>query len=253
LDSCSIDENVSYFTTQNENHTIGKYFDESSDKIYPFLEEDSYDKENKKLKYEKKLSINKIGHALHEKDEIFKKFSYSEKIYNYCRDLGYKKPSLIQSMWIFKSKKIGGEVVPHQDSTFLFSESVIENRIAKNCIGFWFAIDDSTIKNACLWGSPGSHKEGLKNIWKKNDNGMMQFFDLNDINYNESHFIPLEVKKGTLIMFDGHFIHKSFKNESDECRSAYTIHFFDALDKWSDKCWLQRYGIENLSEYFNKI
>lgn len=40
--------------------------------------------------------------ALHEIDPVFKDFSNSEKVCSLFRSLGYKRPIIIQSMYIFK-------------------------------------------------------------------------------------------------------------------------------------------------------
>jgi phytanoyl-CoA hydroxylase len=52
-------------------------------------------------------------------------------------------------MYIFKGAKIGGEVLPHTDNTYLFTNPL-------SCIGFWLALHDATTENGCLWGVPGS-------------------------------------------------------------------------------------------------
>lgn len=46
---------------------------------------------------------------------------------------------------------IGGEVVPHQDNSFLYTEPT-------TCTGLWLALEDATITNGCLWAIPGSQK-----------------------------------------------------------------------------------------------
>ena len=50
--------------------------------------------------------------------------------------------------------KIGGEVRPHQDSTFLRTDP-------PSVIGLWWALEDSTKQNGCLWALPGIHKQGV--------------------------------------------------------------------------------------------
>ncbi|KAI3738378.1 hypothetical protein L2E82_28407 [Cichorium intybus] len=57
--------------------------------------------------------------------------------------LGYKRPVIIQSMYILKQPGIGGEVVPHQDNSFLYTEP-------QTCTGLWLALEDATIVNGCL-------------------------------------------------------------------------------------------------------
>jgi hypothetical protein len=38
-----------------------------------------------------------------------------------------------------------------QDGTFLYTAP-------QSCLGFWWALEDCTTVNGCLWGVPGSHK-----------------------------------------------------------------------------------------------
>lgn len=40
-----------------------------------------------------------------------------------------------------------------QDNAFILTDP------EPTCLGFWFALDDATIENGCLWALPGSHKE----------------------------------------------------------------------------------------------
>ena len=43
---------------------------------------------------------------------------------------------------------------PHQDSTFLRTDP-------PSVLGLWWALEDSTKQNGCLWALPGIHKEGV--------------------------------------------------------------------------------------------
>lgn len=49
---------------------------------------------------------------------------------------------------------IGGEVVPHQDNSFLYTDP-------PTCTGLWLALEDATVTNGCLWAIPGSHKGNI--------------------------------------------------------------------------------------------
>src|SRR5678815_5934857 len=145
---------VSIFSTREQNRCSDEYFLDSGDKIRFFFEEDAFFP-NGTLKQSKEQSINKIGHALHTLDPVFRAFSHSSEVRKLVADLAIADPRLAQSMYIFKQPKIGGEVGCHQDSTFLYTEPT-------NIAGLWLALEDATINNACLWAIPGGHRLGLK-------------------------------------------------------------------------------------------
>lgn len=52
--------------------------------------------EKGKLKVkDKKLALNKIGHAMHDLDDIFERFSYTKSFANVLRGLDYVDPLLV--------------------------------------------------------------------------------------------------------------------------------------------------------------
>jgi ectoine hydroxylase-related dioxygenase (phytanoyl-CoA dioxygenase family) len=130
------------FTTSDDNHVGNRYFLESGDKIRYFFE----DKTDLK-----KTDVNKIGHALHELDPVFKQFSTSQKVVDVAKSMGFQDCRLLQSMLIFKQPGVGGVVPPHVDSTFLYTEPT-------SAMGLWFALEDCSETNGCMWFAPGSHK-----------------------------------------------------------------------------------------------
>ena len=66
-------------STHEQNRLADDYFLTSGDKIRFFFEENAFNPDGT-LKYEKEKSINKIGHALHDLDPVFERFSRSEKM-----------------------------------------------------------------------------------------------------------------------------------------------------------------------------
>src|SRR6266850_5243232 len=222
---------ISIFSTAAQNHRRDDYFLESGDKIRFFFEEDAILPDGS-LKQSKERSINKIGHALHESDPLFSEFSRTLAIRQVIADLGIKKPLLLQSMYIFKQPKIGGEVTCHQDSTFLYTEP-------QDIVGLWFALEDATIENGCLWAIPGGHGPGLKSRWVRSAGGMnFEVFDSSP--WPEERLVPLEVKKGSLIILNGLLPHKSLANRSSESRHAYSLHVINGNSSYPENNWLQR-------------
>lgn len=105
-------EVVSIFSTREQNRLTDDYFMTSGDKIRFFFEENAFNDDGT-LKYEKGKSINKIGHALHDLDPLFDRFSRSRQVKELAETLGFEQPLLVQSMYIFKQPNIGGEVTCH--------------------------------------------------------------------------------------------------------------------------------------------
>src|SRR6266850_258603 len=173
----------SVFSTKEQNRLTDHYFLESGDKIRFFFEEDAF-QPNGNLKHSKERSINKIGHALHDLDPVFSEFSRTPRIEQLVADLGIERPLLLQGMYIFKQPKIGGEVTCHQDSTFLYTEPA-------DIVGLWFALEDATLENACLWAIPGGHRLGLKSRWLRSVDGEMKFEIFDSTPWPEEKLVPL--------------------------------------------------------------
>ena len=225
-------EVVSIFTTHEQSRVADEYFLTSGDKIRFFFEENAFAPDGT-LRQSKERSINKIGHALHDLDPVFNRFSRSRKIQELAQDLGINNALLLQSMYIFKQPKIGGEVSCHQDSTFLYTEP---NDIA----GLWFALEDASIENGCLWIIPGGHKHGLKSRWIRTAGEKMEFTTFDAEPWPETELIPLEVKKGALILLHGLLPHRSLENRSAKSRHAYTLHIIGGNAHYPPDNWLQR-------------
>lgn len=225
-------EIVSVFSTHEQTRTSDEYFLESGDKIRFFFEENAFDADGS-LRQEKEKSINKIGHALHDLDSVFNQFSRTAAINELVNDLGVPDPLLLQSMYIFKQPNIGGEVTCHQDATFLYTEPL-------RMVGLWFALEDATIENGCLWAIPRGHQSGLKSRFVRAEGGGTRFEVFDDSPWPEDNLQPLEVEKGTLIVLHPQLPHLSRENRSPKSRHAYTLHIIDASVSHPDDNWLQR-------------
>lgn len=225
-------EVVSIFSTHEQSRVADEYFLTSGDKIRFFFEENAFNPDGT-LKYKKEKSINKIGHALHDLDPVFQKFSRSKKLKQFAEVIGFKDSLLLQSMYIFKQPNIGGEVTCHQDTTFLYTEPI-------DIVGLWFALEDATVENGCLWAIPGGHRLGLKSRWVRTPANTMKFEIFDETPWPEDQLVPLEVSKGSLILLHGLLPHRSFENRSTRSRHAYTLHLIGAEASYPDDNWLQR-------------
>ena len=222
---------ISIFSTHEQNRTTDEYFLTSGEQVRFFFEEHAFNRDGT-LKQSKEQSINKIGHALHDLDPIFDRFSRTPKIRALIEDLIITEPLLLQSMYIFKQPNIGGEVTCHQDSTFLYTEP-------NNIVGLWFALEDATLDNGCLWAIPGGHSRGLKSRWVRTPDGM-KFKIYDNTPWPEEQLVALEVPKGTLIVLHGLLPHRSLENRSNRSRHAYTLHVISSRTHYPANNWLQR-------------
>ncbi len=224
--------NVSVFTTREQERASDDYFLESGDKIRFFFEEDAFDQSGRLIK-EKDRAINKIGHALHDLDKVFNEFSRRPRLARVVADLGFEAPLLVQSMYIFKQPGIGGEVTCHQDCAFLYTEPA---RLA----GLWFALEDATVENGCLWAIPGGHRGGLKSRFLRGAQGGTRTEIYDDSPWPVEELVPIEVSKGALVLLDGLLPHLSYANRSTRSRHAYTLHVIDAGSHYPPDNWLRR-------------
>ena len=224
---------VSIFSTTDHSLTSTSYFIDSASRIRCFFEEAAFD--HGQLTQPKELSINKIGHALHDLDPVFHDISYKKELAVICRQLNMKEPQIVQSQYIFKQPGIGGKVAPHQDSTFIYTSP-------PSCTGFWIALEDATLENGCLMAIPGSQQSGLGSLrFVRNAQGTETFFvgEPGPL-YDLDHMVPLEVESGSLIILHGALVHMSTPNHSSFSRHAYVLHLVDAQAHWSTDNWLQR-------------
>ena len=181
-------------------------------------------------------------------------------------------------MLICKQPFVGGEVVPHQDSTFLATDP-------PSCIGIWLALEDATKDNGCLWTVPGSHVAGCHRRFVRAADGSVSFTGAPPPQCDDAaatagtQLVPVEVKAGTLVVLHGANVHLrcvgvlgvgvggrgrgascrsgcsrrrtdipssaclcSKENTSPASRLAYSMHFVEGAPdvRWLPDNWLQR-------------
>ncbi|MEY2580369.1 MAG: phytanoyl-CoA hydroxylase [Ilumatobacteraceae bacterium] len=224
------------FTTSEQERVSNGEFLASGSGVWCFFEEAAFD-DSGRLRAAKELSINKIGHAMHDLDPVFERFSYRPELAGVAADIGLADSLALQSMYIFKQPLIGGEVACHQDSTFLYTDPL-------TVTGFWFAIEDATLQNGCLWTKPGAHHTTLRKLFKRaghSDADGTVFEELDPAPLpSPSELIPLEVPAGTMVILNGLLPHWSDINRSATSRHAYSLHCISAAADYPAWNWLRR-------------
>ena len=225
---------VSRFSTRDRSLLADAALLASAHAVQGFFEEEALDA-NHQLRVPKSRSINKIGHALHELDPVYSAFSHGPALAELAAELGLQQPQLRQSQVIFKQPHIGGEVGWHQDATFFFTTP-------QTVTTFWFALEDATRDNGCLWLEPGGHR-GPRGVLREQytcHDGRLQMQPLDPTPWPDfTQALALPVPAGTLVCFDGLLPHCSAANRSPRSRLAYTLHVTDGSARYSPLNWLQ--------------
>ena len=231
---------TSRFSTRERGHVATAALLASAEAVHCFFEEEALDAEGRLL-VPKDRSINKIGHALHDRDPVFDAFSHGPDLAELGRELGLLQPQVWQSQVIFKQPHIGGEVGWHQDASFFVTTP-------QTVVTFWFALEDATLDNGCLWVQPGGHlgRNGANGVLREqylcdHAAGTLRMQALDAAPWPTlAEAVPLPVAAGTLIVFHGLLPHCSAPNRSAKSRLAYTLHATDASAGYAPENWLQR-------------
>ena len=165
---------------------------------------------------------------MHDLDPVFDAFSRTPELAAVAADIGMREPLLLQSMYIFKQPRIGGEVVCHTDHTYLWTEP-------QSVVGFWFAIDDATTENGCMWALPGGHRLPVKARSKLNAARTateLEVFDREP--YPAEGLVPLEARaRHAHPAATARCRTARARTCSDKPRHAYTLHAIDGTARVS--------------------
>ncbi|PTX99487.1 phytanoyl-CoA dioxygenase family protein [Verrucomicrobia bacterium LW23] len=129
----------------------------------------------------------------------------------------------MQSMLFIKASGKPGQAW-HQDEDYIPTRD-------RSLTGAWIALDDATLENGCLWVLPGSHKHGV--LWEQEWHGDRRFDCAHEsvgFPYKDEDAVPVEVKKGSIVIFNGYTLHRSLPNRAPQgfYRRALVNHYMSA-------------------------
>lgn len=237
VDAFDADAHRAIFSTSDQARRAASCtFLDSAEGVQCFFEEAAFDADGR-LRQDKALSINKIGHAMHDLDPVFDAFSHGPALAALAADIGLVAPQLWQSMFIFKQPGIGGEVKWHQDASFF-------DTTPSTVTGFWFALEDATVDNGCLWMQPGGHRGPLRERFVRGVDADSEITRMEVLDTTPwpgmDDAVPVPAEAGTLVVFHGRLPHWSAPNRSARSRHAYTLHATDGRAAYAPHNWLQR-------------
>ena len=128
----------------------------------------------------------------------------------------------------------------HQDSTFLYTDP-------PSCLGLWWALEECTEDNGCLFVVPGSHKAGVSRTFRRTEGGapdapLTEFHPAEAPPLDVEGAVPLLASPGDLVLLHGAVVHYSHPNTSAASRHAYSVHVVDSGEgvAYPASNWLQR-------------
>ena len=161
-------------------------------------------------------------HFPHKMSSLFGSMLDAPELVPFLVDLIGPNVKCMQSMLFVKKSCKPGQAW-HQDEHFIPTRD-------RSLTGVWIALDDATIENGCLWVIPGSHKAGVlypvRSPVTEEYDGAPEAFDYP---HSPDEAVPVEVTKGSVVIFHGYLLHSSLKNRAEErYRRALVHHYMSA-------------------------
>jgi hypothetical protein len=137
----------------------------------------------------------------------------------------------MQTMMFLKPPGLPGQAW-HQDERYIPTRD-------RSLVGAWIALDDATIENGCLWVIPGSHRAGV--LLPTAAHGRPDEFDPSDEaqGVDDGAAIPVELRPGDVVFFNGYLLHRSLRNRSSGTRRSLVNHYMSTA---SNLPWLVHKG-----------
>lgn len=161
-------------------------------------------------------------HFPHKLSTLMRKMLTQPNIVNVLTSVVSANVKCMQSMLFIKAAGKPGQAW-HQDEDYIPTRD-------RSLIGAWIALDDATIENGCLWIIPGSQKQGI--LWKQEWHADARFDcseEAQGFPYTQNDEVPVEVKKGSVVFFNGYTLHRSLPNKTqDAFRRSLVNHYMSA-------------------------
>lgn len=91
-----------------------------------------------------------------------------------------------------------------------------------------------------MWALAGRHREALKARFLRQADGTLGYETYDPTPWPAGGALPLEARRGTLVVLHGQLPHLSGPNRSPRSRHAYTLHVIDGTCRYLPENWLTR-------------
>ncbi len=147
---------------------------------------------------------------LAEQDPEIMRFVAQEKFAHLTSDLLNETVALYWDQSVYKKPETPREFPWHQDTGYIPTDPA-------EYITCWLALVDVTIENGCISVLPGSHLQGIVEH-QDTEIGKQCYFGADP-------GVPVELKKGSMVVFSSLLFHRSGPNVSQTVRKGYVIQY----------------------------
>jgi ectoine hydroxylase-related dioxygenase (phytanoyl-CoA dioxygenase family) len=143
---------------------------------------------------------------MHRWDETSLKWMLDERINRWLTALTGIEPYAVQTMLYFKPAGARGQAL-HQDQYYLRVQP-------GTCMAAWLALDDCDIENGCLQVVPGTQDAPVLCTVKADTT--QSFTDVTVPLGEGMQAVPVEMKAGDVLFFNGNLVHGSYPNNTQD-------------------------------------
>lgn len=144
------------------------------------------------------------------RSEYFQRFCAQQRLVDLTVPILGGDVSLYWDQAVYKRPETAKDFPWHQDNGYglVLSEEYV------TC---WLAMEDATVENGCIWVKPRTHKDGI--VEHVNTPIGWQCY------FGDDPGIPVELKKGSMVVFSSLLFHRSGPNLSDRVRKGYILQY----------------------------
>lgn len=142
----------------------------------------------------------------HRYDSLSLQWLTDPRLKRWMVELTGEEPFAVQTMFYFKPPGARGQAL-HQDNFYLKADP-------STCLAAWLAIDDCDEENGCLQVVPASHT--LPTLCLSPADTTQSFTDVEVEVPKDMQVLPVRMKAGDVLFFNGQLIHGSGPNRSSQ-------------------------------------
>ena len=223
------------FTTNDQVRVSDELFLSSGDRITCFFEEEALAPDGT-LTVPKEQSINKIGHALHDLDPVFERFSYTPELAEVAAGRRVaRRPGAAEHVHLQAAQHRGRGGLPPGRHVPLDRPDQRRGVLVRP--GGRHARERLPVGRA---GRPPGSAAPAVPARAAGGGTEMETLDETPLPVPPDELQPLPVPAGTMIVLDGLLPHWSDANRSPRSRHAYSLHCISAAATYPASNWLQR-------------